>query len=365
MTERERFLNYMQFRPVDRIPLMEMGVWPETLDRWHLEGLPPWVTGLRQLEDYLRLDRSFNCNWLPINDGIYPPFVPRVISETDEEVIVADGDGVICRQRKQHRTIPQYLEFPIKDESDYLRLRSRLSGVDPARYSADFAADLHWRRQRGEIIGVNFKGFFGFPRNHMGVENWCLAFYDQPQLVQRLIADRVQFGKELLRPLLDARVLDFVQIWEDMSYKTASLISPQCVRQYMLPAYRELVTCLREGGVQVIMVDSDGQVDELTPLFLAAGCDGVHPCEMAAGSDPLLLRRRHPNCTLMGGMDKRAIASGREGVDAELARLAPLWEDGAFIPMLDHFVPPDVSYSTYCYYVERRRELLSRPHGGR
>ena len=133
----------------------------------------------------------------------------------------------------------------------------------------------------------------------------------------------------------------------------------------MLPACRELVTALRAGGVQVIMVDSDGMVQELLPIFLEAGVDGMHPCEIAAGSDPLLLRRQHPGCALMGGMDKRAIASGRDGIDAELARLAPLLDEGAFIPMLDHFVPPDVPYSTYCYYVERRRELLTRPHRGR
>jgi len=74
MNERERFLRYMHFQPVDRIPLMEMGLWPETIERWHHEGLPKWVTSIRHLEDYLRLDRSFNVNWLPINGDIYPPF---------------------------------------------------------------------------------------------------------------------------------------------------------------------------------------------------------------------------------------------------------------------------------------------------
>ncbi len=59
MTERERFIKCMQFQSVDRIPLMEMGLWPETLERWHHEGLPKWVTSFRNLEDYLRLDRSF------------------------------------------------------------------------------------------------------------------------------------------------------------------------------------------------------------------------------------------------------------------------------------------------------------------
>jgi len=203
-------------------------------------------------------------------------------------------------------------------------------------------------------------------------------------LVRRIISDRLQFAKDLLARILSTGVLDFVQImenfpllffliklflfgkekvwWEDMSYKTASLISPQFVREFMLPAYKELVAYLREGGVKIIMVDTDGRVEDLLPIFLEAGMDGTHPCEIAAGSDPVLLRRKYPQCALMGGMDKRAIASGRDGVDSELRRIQPLLKEGAYIPLLDHFVPPDVSYQTYLYYVERRRELLSNPY---
>jgi len=359
MTERERFLRTMRFQPVDRIPLMEMGVWDETLERWHHEGLPKWVMHLRHLEDYLGLDRSFNVNWLPIHDRIYPYFERQVVEETETDQIIRDEVGVLYRQRKHHKTIPQYLRFPVEDEADYERLLPRLNGADPGRYAEDFDEDLHWRRVRGEIIGLSFEGFFGFPRGLMGVERWCMAFYDQPQLVRRVIADRVQFAKALLARVLATGALDFVQIWEDMAYKTAPLIAPRLVREFMLPAYAELIAFLRAGGVQVIMVDCDGRVDELLPIWLEAGADGTHPCEIAAGSDPLLLRQRHPRAALMGGLDKRVLASGREGVDAELRRVEPLWRAGGYIPMLDHFVPPDMSYDLYCYYVERRRELLS------
>jgi hypothetical protein len=361
MTERERFIKYMQFQPVDRIPLMEMGTWPETLERWHHEGLPKWVTDIRHLEDYLRLDRSFNVNWLPINCEIYPPFETKILEETDDQQVISDGNGVIYRQQKHHRTIPKYIRFPVENETDYEQLLPRLNGKDPGRYSDDFDEDLHWRRERGEIIGANFRSFFGFPRGLMGVENWCMAFYDQPRLVRRIISDRLQFAKDLFARMLSTGVLDFVQIWEDMSYKTASLISPPIVREFMLPAYEELVAYLREGGVKIIMVDTDGRVEDLLPIFLKAGMDGTHPCEVAAGSDPVILRRKYPQSALMGGLDKRAIANGREGVDSELRRIQPLLKEGAYIPLLDHFVPPDVSYQTYRYYVERRRELLSNP----
>lgn len=361
MNERERFIKYMQFQSVDRIPLMEMGVWTETLERWYHEGLPRWVTTLRHLEDYLDLDRSFNLNWLPLNAGIYPPYKSKVLEETEDEQIISDEMGVVYRQRKHHKTIPQYIRFPVQNEADYEQLLPRLNGQDPGRYSDDFDEDLHWRCERGEIVGVDFPGFFGFPRNLMGVENWCMAFYDQPQLARRIISDRLQLAKDLLARILSTGALDFVQVWEDMSYKTASLISPQFVREFMQPAYDELVAYLREGDVKVIMVDTDGRVENLVPIFLEAGIDGTHPCEIAAGSDPMFLRRKFPQCVLMGGLDKRAIASGQDGVDSELRRIQPLLKEGAYIPMLDHFVPPDVPYQTYLYYVEQRRELLNNP----
>jgi len=360
-SQRERFLACMRFEPVDRVPLMEMGLWDETPERWHHEGLPRWVTSLRHLEDYLGLDRSYNLNWLPINDRIYPPFEVKILEESEEHQIIRDEMGVTLRQRKHFKSIPHYIRFPVENEADYEALLPQLNGQDAGRYADDFDEDLHWRRERGEIIGLNFEGFFGFPRGLMGLENWCMAFYDQPALVQRIIADRVQYGKDLLVRVLDTGALDFVQIWEDMAYKTAPLISPRMVREFMQPAYEELVAFLRRGGVKVVMVDCDGRVNDLVPIYRDVGIDGTYPCEIAAGADPLVLRKDFPRCALMGGMDKRIIATGCEGVDAELRRIQPLVQEGGYIPFLDHFVPPDVSFDTYLYYVKRRRELLNNP----
>jgi hypothetical protein len=307
MTQSERFLSLMSLSPVDRVPLMEMGIWEETA----------------------------------------------------EDEVVSDARGVTFRQRKRHKTIPQYLRFPVETMADYEKLASRLDGADPGRYPADFDEDLRNRRGRGEIVGISFPAFFGFPREIMGLENWCAAFYEQPELVERIIADRVRFFKDVYARLLATAAVDLVQVWEDMAYKTASLISPALVCRYMLPAYREIVACMRCSGVKLIMVDCDGHVAELLPLWLEAGIDGTHPCEIAAGSDPLLLRRTFPRVRLFGGMDKRVLCQGREAVDAELDRVMPLVREGAFIPMLDHFVAPDMPWDTYRYYVDRRRALLA------
>lgn len=47
-------------------------------------------------------------------------------------------------------------------------------------------------------------------------------------------------------------------------------------------------------------------------------------------------------------------------VDKEVERVKPLLDQGGFIPHLDHIVPPDVSYSHFCEYLEKKRKLIGR-----
>ncbi len=53
---------------------------------------------------------------------------------------------------------------------------------------------------------------------------------------------------------------------------------------------------------------------------------------------------------MIGGVDKRALAAGRQAIDAEIAHLRPLLQEGGYVAWCDHFVPPDVSLDDYLYY---------------
>ena len=39
MNHRERFLATLNFGPVDRVPLIELGYWPQTVELWKLQGM--------------------------------------------------------------------------------------------------------------------------------------------------------------------------------------------------------------------------------------------------------------------------------------------------------------------------------------
>ena len=70
--------------------------------------------------------------------------------------------------------------------------------------------------------------------------------------------------------------------------------------------------------------------------------------------DVIEVRRRYGrNLRIWGGVDKRALARGPAAIDAELARLKPLIDEGGYIPHTDHSCPSDISFADYCYYLKR------------
>jgi uroporphyrinogen decarboxylase len=90
-----------------------------------------------------------------------------------------------------------------------------------------------------------------------------------------------------------------------------------------------------------------------------AGIDVVWPLERSANQDPVRLRKTFGrSLRLWGGVDKRILALGPTAIDRHLSTLAPLIEQGGYIPTVDHTVPPDVSWSNFEYYMEAKSRLL-------
>jgi len=153
--------------------------------------------------------------------------------------------------------------------------------------------------------------------------------------------------------------LDFASWWEDMCFNKGPLISPRMFDEFMVPRYKKITDFLKQHGVTINIVDCDGNINELVPLWLKAGVNCMFPLEIAAGSKPEVLREKYGReVLLMGGIDKRALAAGKEAIDRELEKIPPLIEQGGYIPHVDHRVPPDVSYENYLYYIKRKREII-------
>jgi uroporphyrinogen decarboxylase len=146
-----------------------------------------------------------------------------------------------------------------------------------------------------------------------------------------------------------------------MAYRAGPLVSPRTFDEFFVPCYMAVMDEARKHGCTLSCVDCDGNIHDLVPGWLKTGVNIMFPCEVAAGTDMFRMRREFGReVRLQGGIDKKAVAAGRKAIDRELGRIAPLLEQGGFIPHLDHLVPPDISFADYQYYREQKKKLIGK-----
>ena len=208
------------------------------------------------------------------------------------------------------------------------------------------------------------QGFFNTPRRFLGFERLMTAFYDDPQLVKDIIDDAADLLIALYDPILSDVGGDCGLISEDMAYKGGSFVSSGMFREFMLPAYRKVTGFFKDHGVETILVDCDGDVMDLIPLLIEGGATGLYPFEVTGRNNIVDVRSAFPDFQILGGISKRAVAAGKEAIDAELeSKVPPVFRSGGFVPFIDHTVPPDTSWEDFKYYRRRLAELTADPGG--
>ncbi len=379
MTARERFKTTMAYGQRDRVPLIDLGFWPECFEAWRPQGLPAHVNGTNT-DAYFGMDGFWRCYLSPeatdghalvdrgmvvregVRIGLTPMFESKVLEDLGDEEVVQLGDGTRVRRHRRMGSIPTHEGHLLESRSDWeTHYLPRLDPNTSDRYPADWSGldRLAADADREHILILPAGSLYGWIRNWMGVVGVSLLVYDDPVLFEEMIDTITDCICGVLeRVLCRGGRFDACLFWEDMSYNKGPLISPAHFKQFLSPRYARITELLRAHGVETIIVDSDGNVEELVPLWLDVGVNCVLPMEIGTtGTDPLEYRRRFGHdLRMIGGVDKRILAQSTDAIDAELDRLRPLIEDGGFIPTCDHKVPPDVPLSHYRHFVEKLRE---------
>jgi hypothetical protein len=362
MNHRQRFHAAMHFQPIDRVCHVEYGFWEQTYQRWQNEGLPadvkyPELFGRSPENDLFGCFDVGKMAYVRVEQYYLPAFPEETLEETTRYRLYRNTRGVTLREMKDNVSMPHFVSYPIRNRADYLALRDRLVGLGENRLPDHWEQDVpYFRQQERDILGVHIDGFFGYPRELMGVQNLLLAFYDDPELIEMITADHLDLVKGLYRRVIEEVRPDYGFIWEDMSYKNGPLISPAMFRRFLLPAYQELTAFLREMGIRIILVDSDGNVERLIPLWLEGGVTGLLPFEVRAGMDVLSVRSRYPQLQIIGGIEKHRLEAGKAEIDAELARVLPtMLSRGRYAAALDHWVHSEIPLENFRYYVDAVR----------
>jgi hypothetical protein len=193
----------------------------------------------------------------------------------------------------------------------------------------------------------------------------CVFLADYGDLTESMMRHLAEFTARLAEPALARLDYDFLLLGEPIASHHGPVISPAMFRRFVIPFYQRLIELARAYGVETVVWESFGQVENLLPAVLSAGVNVLclrHAA--AAGTDILALRRQlPPEIGLIGGIDGRCLLAGEEAMTAEVARVVPtLLAGGRYLPMLDDRVREGVPPERFVRYrLAVEAELRSGP----
>ena len=422
MNAREKFLGTMAFDPQAIAPKWEYAYWGATIKRWYAEGLPQkcyptiptqihttcssvyttaythaWrdtrtlferTFGERQrrielpdgmavwggalywpsqgfpldvdVADFFGFDKSTAL--VHVEQLFHPHFEARILREDEKFLDYVDIDGITRRLQKDEGVIPTAIDWPIKDLKSWLQIKEERLRLDTisARFPAHWPELLEYYRNRDFPLSLGGYplGFFGLPAHLLGYMNLFYFYYDQPDMLKDMLQHLTDLWLAIWEEVLAQVDVDMVHIFEDVSASKGSMVSPDIFKEFMAPYYRQVNDFLKGKGVNVILVDTDGNCEELIPLFMETGVTGLYPMEVSAGMDAVAARKKYPQLQMMGAVPKSDIAKGRQYIDRFLEDVAWLLRQGGYIPFGDHSIPPHVSWQDFQYYREKLNRLI-------
>jgi len=385
---KERFLDICRFKRSGDLCLLAPylnAFWPETILEWVNQGAPGGLAdfslGLSsaRVNDYFGFDEvrylgEINSGLLHgigskrygettvLDNGflVSPPFESRVVDEDERTLTFINSCGQKARVFKDKPTnMPMFVDWPIKDRKSWSEFQKRLDPNTPERFPEDWDDYVKKVNSLAEPVTLEVGGFFGYMREWVGSEQVLYLFYDDPGLIEDIMDTILYLETEVVKRVAKDIRFEMAAYWEDMAFKSGPLISPDMFRRFMMPRYKKLNELLHSIGVDVIFVDSDGNLDLLIPLWLECGVNFVWPLEVAAGNDAVALRKKYGTDLILGGaIDKLPLTKDKAAVKDEVMSKVPfLLEKGGYFPSIDHLVPPSVPFENYCYFIDLLREI--------
>ena len=371
MNPRERYLETLRFGHPDHVPLQPGGPRESTLAVWHTQGLPEGANWVDVMAAEIGVPREAfeGTAHVPDLTKMIPIFEEKVLEHRDGHYIVQDWMGAITEISDQFdytyiRSAKDFVtrhwhSFPVKNRADWEeKIRWRYDPADPVRFSSEFWAKAEAVAASDKAVSISINGPFWQMREWVGMEPLCEMMVDDPQLVHDMAETWTQFTVQVLETLLRRVRLDILFTSEDMAYKAHSMISPRMTRRFLQPTYFAWRDVLKSHGDAIIDMDSDGYIPHLIPIWIESGIVACDPIEVAAGNDIVAFREQFgKQMAYRGGIDKRAMAVGGQVMRDEVMRVAPLIQDGGFIPSCDHGVPPDISWPNFIEYTRLLAQL--------
>ena len=234
--------------------------------------------------------RQMGYRYLPVE---FPPVFPQTSKIKAKDTAqhgrgdrewINEHDGVI--KTVEDLENPDY--WPDLDKMFDYRLFDRITRILP---------------EGMKIVG----GFAGGPMEHalylMGFEQFCLALHENQELLNKLFEKLRTLFVSIARRLSQFDALGIMRIGDDLGYKNGTIISPQALRKYIFPIYKDLVDISHQAGRPFILHSCGNLKTVMEDLIEDCRFDAKHSFEDVIMPVTEVKKRWGDRIALLGGID--------------------------------------------------------------
>jgi len=160
------------------------------------------------------------------------------------------------------------------------------------------------------ILGGAWSSFWHDAIDLLGMENLYMKMYDEPELVDAVMAHLVDFYAEVSQRIFETAgdVIDIFFIGNDLGSQNGPLLGPALFEKFILPYLKRLIDLGHAYGLKVQM-HCCGGFAPLIPYLIKAGLDGLHAVQPSCqGMDLRQLKAEFGSKILFnGGIDSQHV----------------------------------------------------------
>ena len=239
---REEYIELMTFGKVERPMFCELfGPLIGLEEEWRAQGASPEEIDLT----------AFDFDYVPIvqcgaNASVYGGLKKQILEDTPEYTITLDHLGRKTKLLKGFATLPLPLDFPVTDMDSWLKLKHMFE-FNEKRIDYEKLEEAKRLQSQGVLVRGSLPGGYDVTRELMGEENLSIAYYEDPELMEDIMATISDTSFKVLDRVSDLVQIDNLMVHEDMAGKSGSLIGPKQVLEHLKPYYRRTYDMLDES----------------------------------------------------------------------------------------------------------------------
>ncbi len=329
MNHIERFFATVERKPVDR-PASWLGLPVPSAHQSLKEYFK--ISSLNKLtykldDDIFAIEMPYHS---PSSNAIYTAlnFSQNYIGSDDERTLTVDG------------FFKDYSEPSMINDFDWPDPEKHISIAECERLIAEAPKDK-------VLMGVVWSSHFQDACAAFGMENAMVKMLLEPEMFQAVINRIVDFYLQANEIFYKATKgnLHAVLIGNDLGSQTSLMISPELIKQFVLPGTIKLVEQAHKYGLKVVH-HSCGAIYDIIEDLILSGVDVIHPIQaLATGMDPKRLKDNFGDrVAFCGGVDaQHLLVNGKpEDVAEKVKELCNIFPTGLIISPSHEAILPDV-----------------------